>query len=104
MRLSAKEIGFIDEFAAELGIDRSKALRHLLGAGYAACTRKKRRAAAAYKRTTAVNAALAAEVLEGSSREPEPTAAPRRRPGYRRPPTPEEIRAAVDRAVQRGSR
>jgi hypothetical protein len=104
LRLSAEEIQLIDEFAAELGIDRSKALRELLGQGYAACMRKKRRAAAAQRRAAAVNAELVAGVLEGSPKEPEPIVVLRRRPGYRRPPTREEIKAAADRAEQRRSR
>jgi hypothetical protein len=98
LRLAADEIDLVDELAAELGIDRSKALRVLLREGLAARARKKQRV----RRAEAKNAEIIAEVLADAS-EPElgPATAPRRRPGYRGRLTPEEIKAAADRAEQR---
>jgi hypothetical protein len=97
VRLSADEIRRVDELAAEWGVDRSKALRELLGHGLSACTRKKKQDAAAERR------AVPAKVLAHSG-EPEPTIASSRRPGYRRPPTAEEVKAAADRAERRAER
>jgi hypothetical protein len=93
MRLSVEEIGLVDKLAAEWEVDRSKALRHLLREGIAACTRQKKHAVAAQRRATTAN--------EENPREPEPTITPTRRPGHRRRLTPEEVRAAADRAERR---
>src|SRR5262245_35647529 len=101
LRLSADEIQLVDELAAEEHIDRSKALRILLREGLAAHTRKKRRDAAAQRRVEAANAELVAEVLAERDEPEPPPPMPRRRPGFRRPPTREEVKAAADRAEQK---
>jgi len=102
LRLAAEEIQVVDELAAELKVDRSKALRVLLRHGLAAYNRKKnreettrRKAAAAVE---AANAAIVDEVLEEQAWHERVIAAPRRQAG--RAPTREHIKAVLERAEQ----
>lgn len=101
LRLSADEIALIDEFAAELGVDRSKAFRTLLREGLAAYNRKKRRDEAARRRAAAINETLVEDVLAGRH-DPEPApAALSPRPPRGRGLTREQIKGIADRAEQR---
>jgi len=107
MRLSTEEIWQIDGLAAELGVDRSKALRTLLRLGLAAHVRRAGREKARARRIEAAEAANAAIVEEAlkEARAPKPMPASlKRRPGHLRLLTQEEIKAAADRAEQRSRR
>ncbi len=102
LRLPAEEIQSIDQFAAEQKITRSNALRLLLREGYEACRRRGRREEIARKREETTIARTVEQVLaETAVPEPEPVIVPQRRPGYRRVPTAEEVKAAADRAEAR---
>jgi hypothetical protein len=105
LRLAADEIRLVDELAAELRVDRSKALRELLRHGLAAYNRKKKRVEGARRKVeaaaVAANAAIVDDVLDEQAwRERLAVAAPKQQAGPRRL-TPDEIRAAADRAEQR---
>src|SRR5262245_12425642 len=85
LRLAADEIQIVDEIAAELGYDRSKAVRKLLRKGIAAYRRKQQRAKTKRRRIEAANREIVEDVLAGRyADEPESRAAPKRQPGYRR--------------------
>jgi hypothetical protein len=115
LRLQADYLAWVDENARANGVGRSEFLRTLLHAGEKALTRRSRReerreakAAAQYAKATAENAKIVEAILAGAHDESEPESAPvvvnPRARGYRRRQlTPEEVKAAADRAMQRAA-
>jgi hypothetical protein len=91
-RLPAVVIERIDQWALERGVSRSHFFRVLLEEGEQALRRKKRRAEAR-------NAAIVAAVLANPPQsDPEPASVVTNVHRSRRRMTPEEVRAAADRA------
>jgi len=102
LRLAADEIQLVDELAADLKVDRSKAVRMLLRDGFAAYNRRKKREETTRRKVAAAveatNAAIVENVLEEQAWR-ERVIAPRQQAGRRL--THEQIKAAADRAEQR---
>ena len=96
LRLPAEVIARLDQMARDRGFSRSQFFRILLEKGEEALRRKQIRVAKAQERNAAIVAAVIAQPPEP---EPEPVNIASSRYGRRRM-TPEEIKAAADRATR----